>query len=107
FGWHANTPAENRHCGRASSGRELGENRAEMVRVDRLHEMRVEAGGLRALAIERLAVAADRDQPELGAARHRPQSSRDLEAVDPGQPDVDQGDREVAGLRVGQTILAA
>ena len=69
--------------------------------------MRVEAGGLRALAIERLAVAADRDQPELGAARHRPQSSRDLEAVDPGQPDVDQGDREVAGLRVGQTILAA
>src|SRR5436309_3273258 len=69
--------------------------------------MRVEAGGLRALAVERLTVAADRDQPDLGAARHRPQSPGDLEAIDSRQAEVDQGDRECAGLRVVEAILAA
>ena len=73
--------------GRAG-GREVGENRAEIVRVDRLHEVRVEAGGLGALAIERLTVAADRDQSELGAARQCPQSAGDLEAVDPGKSQI-------------------
>src|SRR5258707_5592382 len=87
--------------------RELGEDRAEIVHVDRLHEVRVEAGGLRALPIDGLTVAADGDEPELGAACRRPQSTGDLEAVDPGQAEIDEGDREVAGLRVVQTILAA
>src|SRR5207245_2279345 len=89
------------------SGRELGEDRPDMLRVDRLHQVRVEAGGFRALAIERLAVAADRHQPDLGAVRHRPQPPGDLEAIDSRQAEVDQGDREFAGLRVVEPVLAA
>src|SRR5262244_1199125 len=93
--------------GRTSSGRELGEDCSEVVRVDRLQEMRVEPGGLRALAIERLPVAADRHEPHVGAARHRAQAPRDLEAVDAGQAEIDQGDRELDGLRVVEAVLAA
>src|SRR5262249_59381015 len=79
--------------GPTSSGRELGEDRSQVVRVDGLQEVRIEPGRLRALAIERLPVAADGHEPHLGAARHPPQAPPHPQAVHPRQARTDQGAR--------------
>src|SRR5262249_52773181 len=58
-------------------------------------------------AIDRLAVAADRDEAQVAPAGRRPEPAGHLEAVDPREPQVDQRDREFARLRVLEAVLAA
>jgi hypothetical protein len=69
--------------------------------------MGVEAGRLRSFPIEGLTVAADGDEPHRGAAGRRTQPTGDFEAVDPGQPEVDQDNREILILGLVDAILAA
>src|SRR5689334_2269664 len=78
---------------------ETSQQPAEVVWVDGLDEMGVEAGLFRALPVLRLAIAGERDHEARlrGQEFHAP---RHLVAVEAGQPDVDE--RDVGPLRAGQ-----
>jgi hypothetical protein len=66
------------------------EDRQQGPDVDRLDEVVVDARGARAGPIALLAVAGDGDEDEALPVRPAPQPGRHLEAVHPGQADVEQ-----------------
>ena len=66
------------------------QDRDQALDVDRLHEVPLEARGLGARAITRLAVAGDRDQARAGLAEARLEVRGELVAVHDRQADVDE-----------------
>src|ERR1051325_1559361 len=86
---HVTLPAAARSCQRLVAP---GQQRHELVKIDRLGDVRVEAG-LDGLAhVLGLAVAGQRDEPRAGQTGVVAQPACDLQAVDVRQADVAQHD---------------
>src|SRR5262245_31994598 len=69
-----------------------GEELREQALGHGFHEVRIEAGVLRPLSVLDLPVPGDGDERGRLAARARAERSRDLVAVQPRQPQIDQHD---------------
>src|SRR5258708_36347699 len=74
----------------AAVGPERGEKPGQNRRIDRLHDVIVEAGLLRLEAMLLLAIAGDRDDERTPVLGFRPDALGDLVAVDLRQPDIEQ-----------------
>src|SRR6266478_4562660 len=71
----------------------------ELVEVDRLRQVRVEAGLERVADVVRLTVASERDEARRAEPSAPAHAARDLETVDVRQADVTQDDLRPEGLR--------
>src|SRR6266567_9229072 len=76
--------------GGAAVGPERGEKPGQNRRIDRLHDVIVEAGLLRLEAVLLLAIAGDRDDERTPVLGFRADALGDLVAVDLRQPDIEQ-----------------
>ncbi len=72
----------------------------ELVEIDGLHEMVVDACLARAPAVFLLAPAGERDQRQVAAVGALPRTPRDLEAVHAGHADVEQHHRGPKGFEL-------
>ena len=77
---------------------DVGDHAFDHAQIDRLDQVVVEAGLLRAQLVARLAVAGDRHQPDPRQPRLVPDAAGQLVAVHQRQPDVEQ--RDVGGERL-------